>query len=56
MIVFLKARAKGWMETQVNGFTLIRFADDTIELEHAQDIGTRSRNRLPTCRLGIRRY
>jgi hypothetical protein len=35
MKVFLKAGARGWIETQVNGFSVIRFAEDTtVEVEH----------------------
>ena len=37
MKIFLKAGARGWIETQVNGLTLIRFAEDTtIEVEHCR--------------------
>jgi hypothetical protein len=37
MKVFLKAGARGWIETQVNGLTLIRFGEDTtIEVEHCR--------------------
>jgi hypothetical protein len=37
MKVLLKAGARGWIETQVNGPTLIRFAEDTtIEVEHCR--------------------
>ena len=37
MKIFLKAGARGWIETQVNGLTLIRFGEDTIvEVEHCR--------------------
>jgi hypothetical protein len=53
MKVFLKAGARGWIETQVNGPTLIRFAEDiTIEVEHCRRHWYRTKGQVANLAVG----
>ena len=52
-----KSRRQGRKETEVNGLTLIRCADDTTsELEHCSRQWDKTKGQVANLPVGIRRY